>query len=201
MPAPSEEAALLERIRRDEPGAFEEFVGRWQDRIYAFGLRMCGEREDALDVLQETLLAAYRSLKTLENPEALKAWVFRVAANACLMKRRKGKYEPEGELSLEELVPREAEALGPPIPDPGALPEEDVARRRLQETVRRAILELPPQYRIVLALRDLEELSTRETVEILGLEPSAVKMRLHRARLMLRKKLQDALRPATGQRP
>ena len=87
------EAGLLERIRNDEPGAFEQFVESFAERIFGFGVRMCGEREDARDVLQDTLLQAFTSLRQLRHPEALRSWVFRVAANACLMKRRRGKFD------------------------------------------------------------------------------------------------------------
>ena len=76
---------LLRRIRADEPGAFEAFVDTFGDRIFGFSIRMCREREDARDVLQDTLLQAFRRLKDVEHPDALKTWLFRVAANACRM--------------------------------------------------------------------------------------------------------------------
>src|SRR5512140_2322677 len=98
----ADDAALLEKIRRDEPGALDAFVAAYGDRIYGFGRRVCGDIEDARDIVQETLLQAYLSLKDLEHPEALRSWLYRVASNACMMKRRKGKYEPARELSLEE---------------------------------------------------------------------------------------------------
>lgn len=186
---------LLERIRRDAPGAFEEFVDRWGGKIYAFGLRMCGEREDAKDVLQETLIQAYRSLKTLEHPEAMRSWLYRVASNACLMKRRKGKFEPDREISLEELVPRSEEGGSPvEIPDPSEPADAGIERDELRATVRAAIGDLPADYRIVLLMRDIEGMSTHETAEALGLQESAVKMRLHRARLAVRKILESSLR-------
>jgi RNA polymerase sigma-70 factor, ECF subfamily len=185
---------LLERIRRDDPEAFERFVERWGSRIYGLGLRFCGEREDAKDVLQDTLIQAYRSLKDLEHPEALKSWLYRVASNACLMKRRKGKYEPDRELSLEELAPRPDEGPGVEIPDPASLPDEDLERDELRRRVRDAIGDLPPHYRIVIVMRDMEHLSTREVSEALSLPETAVKMRLHRARLMVRQRLESLLR-------
>ncbi len=183
------EAELLAGIQRDEPGAFERFVTAYGDRIYGFGMRVCGEREDARDVLQDTLLQAYRSLKELKHPEALRSWLYRVAANACFMKRRKGKYEPEREVSLEELAPKPGEERGVEIPDPAALPDEELARLEIQRRVREAVRDLPPHYRIVLVMRDMEHLSTEETALALGLPISTVKMRLHRARLMVRRTL------------
>ncbi len=191
-----EDAALLERIRRDEPGAFDGFVAAYGDRIYGFGRRVCGESEDARDVMQDTLLQAYLSLKDLEHPEALRSWLYRVASNACLMKRRKGKYEPARELSIEELAPRPGEGPGVEIPDPGSLPDEDLERTWIQERVRGAIGDLPDHYRIVLVMRDMEQLSTEETAEALSLPVTTVKMRLHRARLMVRQRLEAALSSA-----
>jgi len=188
-------AALLSRIREDAPGAFEEFVSRFGGRIYAFGMKVCGEREDAKDVLQETLIQAYRSLRELTHPEALTSWLYRVAANACLMKRRKGKFEPEREISLDELMPRPGEGPAAEIPDPAALPDDAAVREDVRRRVRSAVGDLPPAYRIVLVMRDMEALSTQEVADALGLEISAVKMRLHRARLMVRKTLEAGFAP------
>lgn len=187
------EASLLEEIRKNEPGAFDRFVALFEDRIYRFGMRMCGEREDARDVLQDTLIQAYKSLSTLKHPEALRSWLYRVAANACLMKRRKGKFEPEREISLEELMPDPSGAPRREIPDASSLPDEALERSELQQTVRRAIEAVPPPYRMVLVLRDMEHLSTREVSDALNLPETTVKIRLHRARLMVRKRIEEAL--------
>jgi RNA polymerase sigma-70 factor (ECF subfamily) len=175
---------LLERIRRDDPAAFELFVDRYGDRLFGFSARMCGEREDARDTVQETLFQAFRSLKDLREPRALRSWLYRVASNACLMSRRKGRHEPERELSLEELMPDRAGGTNLDIP------EELFLREESRQKVRRAIRALPSHYRIVLVLRDMEQLSTREVAEALDLPESTVKMRLHRARLGVRNALE-----------
>lgn len=198
--AEGDDAALLERIRNDEPGAFEEFVAAYGDRIYGFGRRVCGASEDARDVVQETLLQAFLSLKELRHPEALRSWLYRVASNACLMKRRKGKYEPARELSLEDLAPRPGEGPAVEIPDPGDLPDKALERARIQERVQEAIGDLPPHYRIILVMRDLEHLTTEEASEALDLPISTVKMRLHRARLMVRQRLEASLAEDAGRR-
>jgi RNA polymerase sigma-70 factor, ECF subfamily len=190
MEKEQDNAELLSRIRMDAPGAFNEFVARFGGRIYAFGMKFCGEREDAKDVLQDTLLQAYRSLRDLEHAEAMISWLYRVAANACLMKRRKGKFEPEREISLEELLPSSGQDSRIQIPDPTALPHDDAVRAETTARVQKAIGDLPSAYRIVLVMRDMEQLSTQEVADALSLELSAVKMRLHRARLMLRKSLE-----------
>jgi RNA polymerase sigma-70 factor (ECF subfamily) len=184
---------LLEGIRRDDPGAFEEFVQRYGGRIYGFGLRVCGQPEDAKDVAQETLLRAFQSLKEVKEPRALRSWLYRVVSNACLMRRRKGKFEPERELGLDELMPQSREEAEIQIPDVSRLPDDEAVREEVRSAVRAGIGELPPQYRTVLLLRDIEQLSTREVAEALGVPGSTVKMRLHRARLMLRRLLADRL--------
>lgn len=189
----TDESELLDRMRRDAPGAFEEFVSAYGDRIFGFGLRVCGEREDAKDILQETLIQAYRSLAQLEHPAALKSWLYRVAANACRMKRRKGKYEPAHELSLDELVSRDRPSGPTQIPDPGSLPDEELERSEAGQIIRTAIGKIPVHYRMVLILRDMEQLSTKEVAEALDLAEPAVKMRLHRARLMVKKELEEGL--------
>jgi RNA polymerase sigma-70 factor (ECF subfamily) len=183
------DAELLDSIHADAPGAFEAFVEAYGDRVYRFGRRMCGDRDDAQDVLQETLIAAYRALKGVEHPEALRSWLYRVAANACLMMRRKGKHEPQRELSLEELMPLGEDGPRLEIPDPGELPDSGIARAEVVERVRAAIGDLPAPLRIVLVMRDMEGLSTQEVAAALALGESAVKMRLHRARLQLRRAL------------
>jgi len=189
------EADLLQKIQDGDPRAFDEFVNLYGDRIYGFGLRMCGEREDARDVVQETLIKAFESLKTLKEPKALKSWLYRVASNACLMKRRKGRFEPQRELSLEELMPKGAESVAFEVPDHADLPDDSVARNETRRAVREAIRSLPPHYRIVLLLRDIEQLSTREASETLGLPETTIKMRLHRARLGVRKFLENGSLP------
>ncbi len=89
-----------------EPEAFDRFVERFGNRIYAFGVRMCGHREDAEDVFQETLVAVYQKIETLREPGALTTWLYRIVANSCLSRRRKSKFAPDRELSLEELLPQ-----------------------------------------------------------------------------------------------
>ena len=190
MSRAASDAELLERIRSDDRTAFDEFVKRYGDRIYGFGLRMCGEREDARDVVQETLIKAFESLKTLHEPRALRSWLYRVASNACLMKRRKGKFEPRRELSLEELMPAGAESATFEVPDPSAAPDQAAELAETRLAVREAIRSLAPDYRIVLLLRDIEQLSTREVAEALDLPETTIKMRLHRGRLAVRRYLE-----------
>ena len=180
---------LLESIRRDDPGAFEEFVRRYGGRILGYGMRVCGEREDAKDVAQDTLMRAFHALREVKEPQALKSWLFRVVSNACRMHRRKGKYEPHQELTLEELMPRGRREAEIEIADVTRLPDDEAVRGEMREAVHAGIRALSPEHRMVLHLRDIEQLSTQEVAVALDEPESTVKMRLHRARLMLRKVL------------
>lgn len=181
---------ILDAARNDRPGGFDALVERYGRRLFAFGMRMCGHREDAEDVFQETLLQAYKGLGAVREAAAVRTWLFRVVANQCLMKRRKD--PPQREISLDELKPPGWERGEPAaIPDWSVLPAQAAEQAELRATLERAIGELPKEYRVVLLLRDLEGLSTQETAEVLGLGSSTVKMRLHRARLALRQRLSE----------
>jgi RNA polymerase sigma-70 factor (ECF subfamily) len=181
---------LLEAARNNEPGAFDAFVERYGGRLFAFGMRMCGHREDAEDVFQETLLKAFTGLAQLREPGAVRTWLFRVASNQCLMKRRSEKSDPSRGISLEQLKPPGWEEGRPvDIPDWSDLPEDGAGRSELRAALEDAIVDLPPDYKIVVVLRDVEGLTTGETAEVLGLGLPAVKMRLHRARMALRDRL------------
>jgi RNA polymerase sigma-70 factor, ECF subfamily len=188
------EGEVLLAIQRGDPGAFERFVDMFGGRIYAFGQRMCGHREDGEDVAQETLVRAYHKLGTLRDPRALRSWLYRIVANACVSRRRKSKFAPDQELSLDDLLPQGGVVEeGPVLPsDPG--PDGDLYRRELASALEVAVRDLPPDYRVVWMMRDVEGLATEETAEALGISVPNVKMRLHRARLALRRRLAH-LRP------
>lgn len=189
--------ALAEALIQGRPEAFEPFVRRFGPLILGFGRRMCGQRDDAEEVLQETLLKAYLSLRDLRSPAALKAWVYRVAANACYRMRRDGAHEPAGDLSLDEVLPQPGGDGSPPeVADWSDLPLDRVLQGELRERLDAAILALPKDYRIVLVLRDQEGFSTREAAEVLGITESLAKVRLHRARLAVRRSLDGYLRGA-----
>lgn len=176
-------------LRAGDPRALQALVERYQARLYSFAARMCRHREDARDVLQETFRAAVRGLKDFRGEARLSTWLFRVAANACRKLRRRGASEPERELSLEEWRPGGSSGDAPGIPDPRATPEAAFRQSRLRAALEGAIADLPPAYREVLLLRDVEGLSTEATAEALGLTAAAVKTRLHRARLFVRQRL------------
>ncbi|MBI4714350.1 MAG: RNA polymerase sigma factor, partial [Nitrospirae bacterium] len=165
---------------------FEHHAGT----IYNFGYRMCRHPEDAQDVLQETFLAAFKGLKNFRETARLTTWLYKIASSACLKKRRKGKYAPARELSIEEFLPLSREGEGPPqIADWSRHPLTKLERKELQRLLAAAVAGLPEDYRVVLVLRDMEGLSAREVARILGISAAAVKSRLHRARLFVRERL------------
>jgi RNA polymerase sigma-70 factor (ECF subfamily) len=173
------EAELARALTAGELEAFDRFVEHFRSKVFHYAWLMCGRPEDAEEVAQETLLRVFASIDQLREPGRVRGWVFRIARNACLMHRRKSVFAPAQELSLDDPS-TPGEAPDSETPDRGLLDGE------LKAVLDRAILELPAAYRAVVVLRDLEELSTDETAEILNLRPDAVKTRLHRARAALR---------------
>lgn len=181
---------LVRAVQERRPGAFDALVDRYGRRLMAFGIRMCRSPEDAEDVLQETLIKAYQGLQDLREPKAVRTWLFKVAANACRMKRRKEK--PSRNISLDAFKPPGwEEGYTPQVPDWSELPEDAARRAELREALEEAIAELPEEYKVVVLLRDVEGLSTAETAEALEIGISAAKMRLHRARMALREELEE----------
>jgi RNA polymerase sigma-70 factor (ECF subfamily) len=178
-----EETLLARALLAGESGAFDRFVEHFRSRIFHYSWLMCGQPEDAEEVAQETLLKVFESFATLREPERVRPWVFRIAKNACLMHRRKSIFAPPRELSLDELPPTSETA------DDAAPPDSGMLRAELRAVLDRAIMELPPAYRPVVVLRDIEELSTEDTAQILDLSLDVVKTRLHRGRVALRQKL------------
>ena len=182
---------LIERLQAKDPQAFTEFMDRFGRRLLGFGMRMCGDREDAREVVQDTLLKTFQSVHELKNRAAFAGWLYRIATNACLMKRRKSKFLQE-EIALEDVLPDRA-ALTQGGPDWNRLPDEAALDGELQGKIRAAILDLPDTYRSVLVLRDLEGLDTEEVSQALGLSKDVVKMRLHRARARVRDRIEAYL--------
>jgi RNA polymerase sigma-70 factor (ECF subfamily) len=192
-----QEVELARKLIAGEPEAFDRFVEHFRAKIFKYSWLMCGHREDAEEVAQETLLKVFENFAQIREAERVRPWVFRIAKNACLMKRRKSVFAPAKELSLDELMPVKTRTDGQvriEIADWSAQPDDLFLRAELRQTLAISIRELPEMYRTVLLLRDLEELSTHETAEILELSEDVVKTRLHRARLAVRQKLDEKLR-------
>jgi RNA polymerase sigma-70 factor, ECF subfamily len=177
------ESGLAKALLAGEDDAFERFVQHFRSKIFHFSWLMCGSPEDAEEVAQETLLKVFESFDQLREPDRVRAWVFRIARNVCLMQRRKSVFAPAHELSIDELPPSDE------LPDAGRAPEGSLLSTELRAIIDRVIVELPASYRAVVLLRDLEELTTEETAQILSLSTDVVKTRLHRGRAAMRQKL------------
>jgi RNA polymerase sigma-70 factor (ECF subfamily) len=177
------EMELARSLLAGETDAFERFVNHFRSKVFHYSWLMCGHPEDAEEVAQETLLKVFENFEQLREPERVRAWVFRIAKNACLMQRRKSVFAPAYELSLEEIAPSVE------VSDAASPPDREFLRSELRAVLDRIIAELPPAYRAVVLLRDLEELSTEETAHILDESTDVVKTRLHRARQAMRQKL------------
>ncbi len=184
-----QDTALIEAINDGNHDLFTEIVKRYERPLYNFGLKMCGEQRDAEDIVQETFLNVFRYLKSFRFETKFKNWLYRIATSICIKKRRKSKFAPDHELSLEEFIPQDPAAETDQLPQWAALPLDTVLSEELYNKLQEAILQLPENYRLVLVLRDMEGFSTAETAQILNLTPANVKVRLHRARLFLRDKL------------
>ncbi len=186
-----DEIILVERAQEGDSRAFEEIVARYEDRIYRFGYRMCGHPEDAQDVLQDTFLAALRHIGGYRGDGRFVNWLYKIASSACLKKRRRKKDEPMYPLSFEQETFDDGIPLDQLLASADPAPDEEAHRGQLRERIFEAVMELPEHYRIVVILRDFEHLSTQEVADALDLQVSATKVRLHRARLMLRKRLKE----------
>lgn len=178
----------IELLRTRDPKVDDRVLELIQQTVFSFSMKVCGHREDAEDTSQEVLFKATEHLSKLADPGGLTTWLYTVAKNACLMRRRKSKSAPNEVLSLEDLMPdrEELEALERATPDS---PEHSVLREEQAESVRQAVLRIPPQYRLILVLHDMEELSTEDVARITGLTDNTIRVRLHRARLFVRKEL------------
>lgn len=177
--------ALLQRVQAGDDDAVEPLLAALQPKLYRFSMAMCRHPEDAEDVLQESLLAVARNVRTLRASEALSTWLFTIARRFCIKKRRKSQFAPSAIDSLERLS--EQERL-PQAPEADR-PDHQVERATTWKRVHEAIRNLDPERREVLVLRDIEGLRSQEVADVIGITVAAVKSRLHRARAELRDQL------------
>jgi len=179
---------LLEQARTGDRDALERLLERHQRRVFRFGMKMCGEEEDAKDVLQETLIAAARGIRDFRGASSVSTWLYTIARSFCIKRHRTSKFAPGQVESLEE---RSREVQG--MADAGRDPEDAAAGNQVRSALQAAISELEPMYREVLVLRDVEGLSAPEVADVLGLSVEAVKSRLHRARVAVRQRIARVL--------
>jgi len=185
------DAELVAAARAGDRAALELLLARYQPRIYRFGMKMCRHPEDAEDIVQETLVAMARTVGDFRGASSLSTWLWSIARSFCVKKRRRSKFAPEREESLEANVETSGDARA--VADPGRGPDEEVADREIEDALAAAIGRLEPMYREVLVLRDVEGLTAPEVAAVLDLTIEAVKSRLHRARLAVRAELAPLL--------
>jgi RNA polymerase sigma-70 factor (ECF subfamily) len=184
------DAELLVAARQGDAAALEALLVRYQPHLYRFGLRMCGNEEDAGDVAQESLISMARSVRDFRGESSVSSWLYTIARSFCIKKRRRSKFAPAREESLEAPGINAAQRLADSAPSP----ERTATNRELQQALTHAIDALEPAQREVLVLRDVEGLSAAEVAKVLGTSVDAVKSRLHRARVAVR----QALAPVWG---
>jgi RNA polymerase sigma-70 factor, ECF subfamily len=186
-PLDQDQPGWVEALRAGDPAAFEQLVRTQSGRLLSVVRRILHNEDDAREAVQEAFISAFRARAQFNGEARVSTWLHRIAVNAALMKLRRRRRQPED--SIEDLLPRF-------LPN-GAHVEQFVAwnepadvalsRAETREFIRNAIDKLPETYRTVLLLRDVEGLSNDEAAEMLGITPNAVKIRLHRARLALRR--------------
>jgi RNA polymerase sigma-70 factor, ECF subfamily len=186
-PATFDESALVARAQAGDAQAFTELVNHYERKIYRLAKHITQNDEDAEDVLQETFLKAYEHLDTFQGNSKFYTWIVRIGVNEALMKLRKRKGDRT--VPLDEPVDTGEEMVAREIAVWEDNPEDRYSREEMREILDRAVESLKPDFRTVFVLRDIEEMSTEETAESLGISVPAVKSRLLRARLALREKL------------
>jgi RNA polymerase sigma-70 factor (ECF subfamily) len=192
-PAAASDDELLAAVRRGDAAALEALLVRYQPQLYRFGLRMCGNVEDAGDVAQESLISMARSLRDFRGESSVSSWLYTIARRFCMKKRRRSKFAPAREESLDAPGTTAGQ-----LADPAPNPEQIAGNRELEMALMRAIGALDIPQREVLVLRDIEGLPAAEVATVLGISVDAVKSRLHRARLAVRQELAPVFgRPAS----
>lgn len=186
MPEEITDKELIEAFKKGDEKAYEELVSRYTDRAYSLASRMTRNSEDAEEVLQDVFVTVFRKIHSFEGKSSFSSWLYRITVNASLMKIRKRKQDQS--TPMDDLFPGEGNN-----PALRSKEEDDVdnitLRKEVLEELQFAISKLPDEYRPVFILRDIDGLTSREVGKILNLTVPAVKSRLHRSRLMLRKKL------------
>lgn len=188
----SELQEAIELLRQGDPPSVERALKLLQRTVLSFGISVCGHREDAEDTAQEVLMKSLPHLAKLDDPRALSAWLYTAAKNRCWQGRRTATWKKT--IALEQLLPDNAELDSLLLADPSAGPEQHALDRQDHHLLHRAVLALPPPYRIVLVLHDMEELDTDLVAKILSIRPGTVRVRLHRARLLVRREMAKLLR-------
>ena len=190
---PTDEADLIRRLQGGDTEAFERLFARYHTKIYRQAMHLLGNEAEAEEIMQDVFLTLFEKASTFRGDAAISTWLYRLTANAAISRLRRRTRRPE--VLVEDYLPKfleDGHHLQPVI-DWSTDLEQSVVRDEAHQLLRQAIDALRPLDKAVIVLSDLEELPQRETGEILGLSVSAVKSRLHRARLFLRGQLAASL--------
>jgi RNA polymerase sigma-70 factor (ECF subfamily) len=182
----------VDLLGKNTPEAVEEAIGLLQSTVYSFSMKVCGHPEDAEDTMQEVLSRSVGHLAKIQTPQQMAVWLYTVTRNRCWRMRRKPAQAPTNVLSLDELMP-DGEEMGRLLQDAANGPEGDFLAAEQHHLLHQAILRIPAALRIVLVLHDMEELTTEQVAQILQLRQGTVRIRLHRARLSVRKQMSQLL--------
>jgi RNA polymerase sigma-70 factor (ECF subfamily) len=185
--AVSDEMSLVQAARKGDVGAFEELIRRYDRNVFRIAQHITQNREDAEDVVQDAFLKAYQNLNQFQGQSKFYTWLVRIAVNEALMRLRRRRTAQF--VSLDEDIETEEDFVPREVADWSPNPEQMYSQEELRDILSRTIQGLPPGFRTVFVLRDVEGLSTEETAETLNLSIPAVKSRLLRARLQLRERL------------
>jgi RNA polymerase sigma-70 factor (ECF subfamily) len=191
------DAALLEALRAEDPAAPEMLVDTYGDRVYRLTYRITGSNEDAEEATQDALWTAARKIGMFKGESQFGSWLYRIAANAAYQKLRSRKAKAH-EIALDDVLPAfDAEGLHfEPMDDWTPRVDDNAQTGELREVLEKAIAELPPDYRTALVMHDVEGMPNPDIAETLGISLPAVKSRVHRSRLFVRKKLASYLESA-----
>jgi len=190
----------MELLSSNDPSQIDEAIGLLQSTVYSFSMKVCGHREDAEDTMQEVLFKSIPYLSKITAPRAMAVWLYTVTQNQCRMARRKSKFAPAQTMALDAFVPDEGE-LSMLMADSGMSPEASAINREGDRLLHEAVLRIPPAYRLILVLSDMEDLDTKEIAKITSLKEGTVRIRLHRARLLVRKELAQSRLPSHTKKP
>jgi RNA polymerase sigma-70 factor (ECF subfamily) len=193
----SDESVLVDAARNGDVGAFEQLVRRYDRNVFRIAQHITQNREDAEDVVQDAFLKAFRNLGQFQGQSKFYTWLVRIAVNEALMRLRRRR--PERMVSLDEDVKTEEDSMPREVADWSPNPEQLYSQAELKDILSKTIQGLPPGFRAVFVLRDVEALSTEETAEALNLSIPAVKSRLLRARLQLRERLNKFFKRRNGE--
>ena len=184
-------AELVRAAGRGDADAMERLLVRAQEVAYRFSLLVCGHVEDAEDVMQDALLRTYRHVSDIDDPGAFRTWLYTTVRNACLMKRRRRVGEPARFVSMEQGT-NTGDGPAEPIDVEGTArrPDDQMMDAWIDRRLQAALSSLPPTYRAIVVLREIEGLTTKEVATVTGISEANVKTRLHRARVMLRRELE-----------